>query len=398
MGLAFSPDGKRLAAVDPSKVKICDAASGQELSTFKGHAGALHSVAFSPDGTRLAAGGDWTVMVWDAINGQALSTLKGHTNEVTSLAFSPDGTRLASAGMDGTVRLWDAISGRELRTFKGHQGRVMSVAFSPDGMRLASAGDDGIMLWDARTLTPNLQAEREALGLVEFLFGKPLVKAQMFEMLRSNKTISEPVRQKALALLETKWSGVVHQQAVGLLDSLFVKLMPKPEVLESIRNNKTLSEDVRQSALVLAENWRPNPYTLNEESWTVVRKPGAEASAHRLALRQAEEACLLAPEEGVFLNTLGVAQYRAGQYVAAIETLGQSERFNAARFQGSNPADLAFLAMAHYRLGQKEKAQDHLSRLQETMKRGQWEGDAEAGSFLREAEELLQPKSEKTNK
>jgi hypothetical protein len=50
------------------------------------------------------------------------------------------------------------------------------------------------------------------------------------------------------------------------------------------------------------------------------------------------------------------------------------------------------------RVGLKDNAQDYLSCLRETMDKIQWEADAEALSFLREAEELQQPRSEKTNK
>ncbi len=51
-------------------------------------------VAFSPDGQRLASGSqDGTVKVWDAHTGQATLTLEGGGG----VAFSPDGQRLASA-------------------------------------------------------------------------------------------------------------------------------------------------------------------------------------------------------------------------------------------------------------------------------------------------------------
>jgi WD40 repeat protein len=94
-------------------VRVWDAATGQELLTLKGHTNQVNGVAFSPDGRRLAsASPDQTVRVWDAATGQELLTLKGHTSHVNGVAFSPDGRRLASAGG------WDA-TGKELLASAG---------------------------------------------------------------------------------------------------------------------------------------------------------------------------------------------------------------------------------------------------------------------------------------
>ncbi len=107
------------------------------------------------------------------------------------------------------------------------------------------------------------------------------------------------------------------------------------------------------------------------------------------ALRLAEAARWLAPENGSILNTLGVAQYRVGKYKDATVTLTQSGKINKAGPRGLQPADLVFLAMAHFQLGQKDKAAENLNKLRETMKRPQWARNAEARPFLREAEELI---------
>ena len=63
-------------------------------------------MAFSPDGRTLAAANGDIVQLWDVATGQATATLFGHTEHVWSVAFSPDGRTLASGSMDKTVRLW----------------------------------------------------------------------------------------------------------------------------------------------------------------------------------------------------------------------------------------------------------------------------------------------------
>jgi Flp pilus assembly protein TadD len=61
-----------------------------------------------------------------------------------------------------------------------------------------------------------------------------------------------------------------------------------------------------------------SPVLLNIRSWSLVSKPGLRADQYQLALRYAEAACKLAPDDASDLNTLGVARCRVGQYAEAI--------------------------------------------------------------------------------
>src|SRR5262249_11464186 len=66
------------------------------------------SVAFSPDGKRLAASGQsGAVQLWDVANGENVATFAGPKRLIYSLAFSPDGKTVAAGRSDGTIVLYD---------------------------------------------------------------------------------------------------------------------------------------------------------------------------------------------------------------------------------------------------------------------------------------------------
>jgi WD40 repeat protein len=107
--VSFTPDGRRLLTGALLNLEVWDAATGQRLKVLQGHTSDVMGVACSPDGKRLAtAGYDKTLKVWDAATGQEVLTLKGHTGTVTSVVFSPDGKRLVSGSEDQTMKIWDA--------------------------------------------------------------------------------------------------------------------------------------------------------------------------------------------------------------------------------------------------------------------------------------------------
>jgi WD40 repeat protein len=182
--LAFSPDGRRLAAADTTTgfVTVWDAAGGGIALTLDVKQGrvwdmgfAICKVVFSADGQRIAtAGGDREVHLWDARTGKLLHRLEGGLG----IAFSPDGRYLATAtipgleimdlfGPDGKpnraerkekggeVKVWDVATGREILCWKADaDGNVCGLAFSPDGKRLALIMQEYmIKVWDVSDLT-----------------------------------------------------------------------------------------------------------------------------------------------------------------------------------------------------------------------------------------------------
>jgi WD40 repeat protein len=93
------------------KVFIWNAATGVVVHTLPGDGEFVWGLAFSPDGRRLAAASWKEVKLWDLTKpSEAARTLGGLAGTINGLAFSPDGHYLAACGgykAKGLIRIWD---------------------------------------------------------------------------------------------------------------------------------------------------------------------------------------------------------------------------------------------------------------------------------------------------
>jgi serine/threonine protein kinase/Tfp pilus assembly protein PilF len=129
----------------------------------------------------------------------------------------------------------------------------------------------------------------------------------------------------------------------------------------------------------------------NNLAWLLATCADAKLRDPARALELAKKAVELAPDDGMHQNTLGVAQYRAGDWNAAIKALEKSMALD----KGGDGLDWFLLAMAHWRLGHKGEAQKWYDRAAAWMAKNKLElekdkvNQEELNRFQAEAADLL---------
>jgi WD40 repeat protein len=203
VALAFSPDGKTLAAgARDGRIALWRVASRELLGTIQAYMRLTTDIAFSPDSKTLASTGDdvgsLPVKLWDVRTLRRTSRPLEHTTGFpTSVAFGPDGQTLASGDASGTILVWDLTARAPVpRRLLGHARNVEGLAFSRDGNVLASASADSTLrLWDMTTRSALGQPLDNSSGLLPDLAlspdGRTLASTGVSEDARGDLTVHE---------------------------------------------------------------------------------------------------------------------------------------------------------------------------------------------------------------
>jgi WD40 repeat protein len=142
--VVFSLDGRRLGSSGGPRLLIWDTANleketGTVVPIVKKD-GTFERMAFSPDSRSIAVGVQNFVEVLDVESDKQLFPPLRHVEWVSDVTYSPNGRYLVSSIHAPTVNVWHAKTGRPLRVLTGFSDFIRCLRFSPDGRRLALAG------------------------------------------------------------------------------------------------------------------------------------------------------------------------------------------------------------------------------------------------------------------
>jgi hypothetical protein len=312
--------------------------SGRGVTHLGPHADGRH-VAVSPDGKYVATGnhdGNEGVKVWDAETGRLLVRIP--VGSYCGGLFSPDGRWLAVQGTAGCRLV--KVGSWEVRPLDRWDG---STAFSADGSLVAVGLANGVIrLLDPATWTEVTRLEDPNQGRAGWLNFLPDGTG-----LVANFSDGGP-------LFVWDLRAVRNQLAAMGLDWDQPPYPPVPE-------REAAPEDARPLEVkFVGADWLTSPEAegLNDRAWELLTGPAGQRDPAQ-ALRLIEQAVKQAPKDSYLLNTLGVAQYRNGQYAPAVATLERSLAAGRGQFDAF---DLYFLAMCHARLGDAARARECFER------------------------------------
>jgi WD40 repeat protein len=176
--VAYSPDGKKLAAGTEEHIIVWNTKTGKELLKIEQRA---FRVAFIPDGLRLVSGNRKDIRISDASTGTIIKQFDAHTNNFISLAIAPNGTKFATTSYDKTTRFFDLTTFEPIGEPLEHPKEVYGLAFSKDSQLIATGCTDNLVrTWTVPLSESELQQVSESSLHVILMSHCPLRKFSMY--------------------------------------------------------------------------------------------------------------------------------------------------------------------------------------------------------------------------
>ncbi len=313
--------------------------------------------------------------MWDATTGAELFTLTGHTGVVASARFSADGSRIVTTDTNQAVKVWDARTGQELagepvpNTTPEAQSSPDGRLLSPDGRLFARVYGRGVELGllipdedelAYRRLHTRPEPERYREGYhaamadgdefaARFYLG--LLPPQEHKALRAQAAAQSAERAVAAGRTE---EAVAPLAADSVLRPEDTELSLRVAALQAWFGQGKELAATRQRILTFAKG-TGDAVTAERAARACSIVPSTDKEELEAALALARTAVKSGTGGGWNLLTLGMAEYRSGDFAAAEKTLLAAEEVGKNNAFVS-PAASLYRAMSLFRQGKADES------------------------------------------
>jgi serine/threonine protein kinase/tetratricopeptide (TPR) repeat protein len=145
-----------------------------------------------------------------------------------------------------------------------------------------------------------------------------------------------------------------HPDALSYRDEIAWSYGYRGDLLLDMGNPDEAADDYRQVLQLRQQLVKdsPEPEYRYQLAWFLANCQDVGLRDPATAVELAKQAVDLTPNSATYRNALGVAQYRAGNWGESIQALNEAQK----RRPGGHCLDWFFLAVAHWKMGDKEKA------------------------------------------
>jgi tetratricopeptide (TPR) repeat protein len=217
----------------------------------------------------------------------------------------------------------------------------------------------------------------------EFLRNHYWALADLWTGMRKYEAAAGAARESALVFTDNwtmTFAALDQMLKAGTLAEHDAKLSPSER-----RDTVRVCAKQAKALIQAAEGWYPtNATALNKLGWILATTTLADVADPPRGVGLAEKAAKLLPGEAAVWSTLGAAQYCAGQWKPALESLERSMKLS----DGGDADVWVFVALAHWRLGNKAEALRWYEKASHPTKTAEPEDD-DMKRFHREAEALM---------
>lgn len=346
--LASRPNSSHMAIVtEGQQTLLIDSKSRRTLATIPVQ-GTVTAIAFSPQGDQLAVGVEQAVTyVWpvDSLIDNASAakplTLIGHIASVNAISFSPDGRRLVTCSRDESMRMFELHTGSEILAFSSVKGHENQVLFTADGRHLIRAQTGGLYCWsiDSNDQAPlSVMTPQAKQSAIEF--------HQRASLLAARRTHLEAAAFHHSQLIDLEPDKAEHYANRSIFYMLLDRWADaKQDALKSLEPAENCGyrsylarcclalgemnayrEHCQTAYQAVAAAEQPDPAEVNHLVWVAsLTQPSA---VDPKLLCNLLEASIGKSTNSTYLNTLALAQYRAGRFQDAMRSAAKSLKQN----------------------------------------------------------------------